>query len=152
MQKKLEINSSQRVNVEMTEPMQFLESIYQEAIAMKDIREAGLTKTDGLGKCYCRKRGNAKGSFTVTFTSLTYKCLHPEQDVRLHQANMEGGYSGRTFDTKYVTPFLKSKRFYGAMKESGWLTRSLEQNIPYHKDFPGKISIKSKGSIFKYIR
>ena len=44
--------------------------------------------------------------------------------------NMEGGYSGRSFDTKYITPFLKQKRFLGAMKESGWLTRSLEQNIP----------------------
>jgi len=26
------------------------------------------------------------------------------------------------------------------MKESGWLTRSLEQNIPYNLDFPGKIN------------
>ncbi len=137
------------VNVEMTEPMQFLESIYQEAIAMKDISEAGLTKKQlDWVNAIVEKEETQKGVFTVTFTSLTYKCLHPEQDVRLHQANMEGGYSGRTFDTKYVTPFLKSKRFYGAMKESGWLTRSLEQNIPYHKDFPGKISNKKVKEAF----
>lgn len=137
------------VNVEMTEPKQFLESIYQEAIAMKDISEAGLTKKQlDWVNAIVEKEETQKGVFTVTFTSLTYKCLHPEQDVRLHQANMEGGYSGRTFDTKYVTPFLKSKRFYGAMKESGWLTRSLEQNIPYHKDFPGKISNKKVKEAF----
>lgn len=29
------------------------------------------------------------------------------------------------------------------MKESGWLTRSLEQNIPYELDFPGKIQNKN---------
>ncbi|MHA0314508.1 hypothetical protein ACXYVX_03795, partial [Mesomycoplasma ovipneumoniae] len=65
-----------------------------------------------------------------------------EQDIRLHQANMDNGYSGRSFDTKYITPFMKQKQFLGAMKESGWLTRSLEQNIPYNLDFPGKINDK----------
>jgi len=78
--------------------------------------------------------------YTVLVTSLAYKSLVPDQDVRLHQKNMHGGYSGRTFDFKYVTPFLKSKRLPAAMKESGWLTRSLEQNIPYNLDYPGKIN------------
>ncbi len=83
---------------------------------------------------------NLKGVFTVLVTSLVYKTLHPEQDIRNHQANMENGYSGRTFDTNYITPFLKEKSFLGAMKESGWLTRSLEQSLPYNLDFPGKIN------------
>jgi DNA (cytosine-5)-methyltransferase 1 len=52
---------------------------------------------------------------------------------------MKGGYSGRTFDTKYVTPFLKSKFPHFAMAESAWLTRSLEQPRPYNLNFPGKI-------------
>ncbi|MED4699549.1 DNA (cytosine-5-)-methyltransferase [Lysinibacillus capsici] len=80
-----------------------------------------------------------KGVYSVLVTSLAHKILNPHQDIRLHQSNMEGGYSGRTVDTKYVTPFLKSVGF-PAMKESGWLTRSLEQNSPYDKDFPGKIT------------
>ena len=137
------------VSVKMTEPTQFLESIYQEAISMKDITESGLTEQQlDWVKTIVEKEEILKGVFTVTFTSLTYKCLHPEQDVRLHQANMENGYSGRTFDTKYVTPFLKSKKFLGAMKESGWLTRSLEQNIPYYKDFPGRINNKKVKEAF----
>lgn len=61
---------------------------------------------------------------------------------------MANGYSGRSFDTKYVTPFLKSKKFAGAMRESGWLTRSLEQNIPYNLDYPGKIRDTNVKSTF----
>lgn len=75
-------------------------------------------------------------------TSPVYKCLYSEQDVRYHQKNIENGYSGRSFDTQYITPFLKRKEFLGAMKESGWLTRSLEQNLPYDLNYPGKIRNK----------
>lgn len=71
-------------------------------------------------------------------TSLVYKIHHPEQDIRYHQSNLDSGYSGRTFDTKYITPFLKSKKI-PHMAESGWLTRSLEQNYPYDKNYKGKI-------------
>jgi DNA (cytosine-5)-methyltransferase 1 len=131
------------------EPMQFLEKIYKESTEMKDIRNSNLSKQqlDWITKIV-EYEETLKGVYTVLFTSLTYKCLFPQQDVRLHQANMENGYSGRSFDTKFVTPFLKSKRFDGAMKESGWLTRSLEQNIPYYLDFPGKISNKMVKSAF----
>lgn len=85
------------------------------------------------------KRSEAsKGVYTVVFTSLVYKINNPDQDIRYHQANMEKGYSGRSFDTGYITPFLKSKNF-PAMAESGWLTRSLEQNRPYDSDYSGSI-------------
>jgi len=74
--------------------------------------------------------------------------LNPNQDTRFHQANLPGGYSGRSFDTKYITPFLKKMQFASAMKESGWLTRSLEQNVPYDFNFPGKISNKEVKEAF----
>ena len=80
----------------------------------------------------------AKGVLTVTLTSLVYKIQHPEQDIRCHQSGITGGYSGRTFDTHYITPFLKEQRF-PAMAESGWLTRSLEQKMPYDLNYPGAI-------------
>jgi len=82
---------------------------------------------------------SSKGVLTVVLTSLVYKIFHPEQDIRYHQANMNKGYSGRSFDTANITPFLKQHKF-PAMAESGWLTRSLEQNIPYDRKYPGKIS------------
>jgi len=80
-----------------------------------------------------------KGVLGVTLTSILYKVLEPTQDIRLHQRKMKGGYSGRSFDTKYVTPFLKRRFSHFAMAESAWLTRSLEQPHPYNFDYPGKI-------------
>ncbi len=80
-----------------------------------------------------------KGVLGVTLTSIVYKVLNPSQDIRYHQDRMRNGYSGRTFDTKYVTPFLKEKFPHFAMAESAWLTRSLEQPHPYNFKYPGKI-------------
>lgn len=80
----------------------------------------------------------SKGVLTVVCTSLVYKLLHPEQDIRLHQSSIVGGYSGRTFDSQYITPYLKSKKF-PSMAESGWLTRSLEQKVPYDYNYTGAI-------------
>lgn len=85
---------------------------------------------------HCYKQ---KAVYTVLVTLLYYKYLHPEQDVRMHQDQLEGGFSGRTFDTKCVTPILK-KLGLPSMAESGWLTRSLEQPYPYTLNYSGKIS------------
>lgn len=86
-----------------------------------------------------RKCQKQKGVYTVLVTLLYYKYLHPDQDIRYHQAQLPNGFSGRSFDTKYVTPVLK-KLGLPAMGESGWLTRSLEQPFPYTKDYSGKIA------------
>ncbi len=84
------------------------------------------------------KSESSKGVLTVVLTSLVYKRLTPAQDIRNHQTSIDNGYSGRTFDTRYITPFLKSAKF-PAMAESGWLTRSLEQKVPYDKNYSGAI-------------
>lgn len=133
----------------MDRETKFLEDKYNEAEKVTNLEDTGLSATQiKWVKTVVDKEETFKGVFTVLLTSLVYKCLHPKQDVRRHQANMENGYSGRSFDTKYVTPFMKQKRFLGAMKESGWLTRSLEQNIPYNLDFPGKIQNKEVKASF----
>ncbi|QQT61901.1 hypothetical protein I6I97_22460 [Sphingobacterium multivorum] len=80
----------------------------------------------------------AKAVLTVVITSGLYKIIYPEQDIRNHQSSIPNGYSGRSFDSKYVTPFLKSVKF-PAMAESGWLTRSLEQKVPYNANYSGAI-------------
>ena len=71
-----------------------------------------------------------KGVFTVIITLAIHKILHPNQDIRFHQSNMKNGFSGRSIDTKYITPTLKELGL-PSMAESGWLTRSLEQPYPY---------------------
>lgn len=122
---------------------EYLENIYKECSSMKDISTLNLTNEQmNFVKNIVNKEETLKGVYTVLVSSLIYKTLNPTQDIRYHQANLRNGYSGRTFDTKYVTPFLKQKQFLGAMKESGWLTRSLEQNLPYDLNYPGKISNK----------
>lgn len=89
----------------------------------------------------------AKAVLSVLITSLVYKILHPEQDVRKHQVSIEGGYSGRTFDSKFITPFMKACKF-PAMSDSGWLTRALEQKVPYDKNYSGAISPKELKPVF----
>lgn len=133
----------------MDKETKFLEDKYNEAEKISKLEDTGLSAGQiKMVKTVVDKEETFKGVFTLLLTSLVYKCLHPEQDVRRHQANMENGYSGRSFDTKYITPFMKQKRFLGAMKESGWLTRSLEQNIPYDLDFPRKIQNKDVKAAF----
>lgn len=81
---------------------------------------------------------NQKGLFTVLITLGVHKTLFPKQDIRNHQKGMVGGFSGRTIDTKFITPTLRELG-YPSMKESGWLTRSIEQPHPFDKNFPGRI-------------
>ena len=88
-----------------------------------------------------------KGVFTVLITLLTHKSLFPKQDIRKHQSNMKGGFSGRTIDTSFITPTLK-KLDLPSMAESGWLTRSLEQPYPYNLNYNGKISNKEVKKAF----
>ena len=82
---------------------------------------------------------NQKGVFTVLVTLFFYKIHNPKQDIRLFQRKMENGFSGRSFDTKHITPVLKKLNF-PSMSESGWLTRSLEQPYPYDMNYQGEIS------------
>lgn len=89
-----------------------------------------------------------KGVLGVTLTSIVYKIYAPSQDIRKHQDGMENGYAGRSFDTNYVTPFLRRQFPHFAMAESAWLTRSLEQPHPYNLDYPGKIRSKPLKSAF----
>jgi DNA (cytosine-5)-methyltransferase 1 len=51
---------------------------------------------------------------------------------------MPNGFSGRSIDTKFITPTLKALGL-PSMAESGWLTRSLEQPFPYTMDYQGNI-------------
>jgi DNA (cytosine-5)-methyltransferase 1 len=92
-----------------------------------------------------------KGVFTVVITLAIHKILYSEQDIRFHQSNMKNGFSGRSIDTKYITPTLKELGL-PSMAESGWLTRSLEQPYPYDANYNGKISdIKVKSAFLKTV-
>lgn len=89
-----------------------------------------------------------KAVVAVITTSLTKKIESPEQDVRQHKVELPNGYSGRSYDTQYITPFLQEFFTRYAMAESGWLTRSLEQVHAFTLDFPGKIRNKGVKQAF----
>lgn len=124
------------------EPTNLLEKAFAEAmetVGSDDFIKSNLN--DDISKHLqeiLNRSESAKAVLTVIITSLVYKIQNPEQDIRNHQTSIENGYSGRTFDTKYITPFLKSVKF-PAMAESGWLTRSLEQKVPYDTNYSGAI-------------
>ena len=90
-------------------------------------------------KIISSKIENQKAVYTVLITLCLYKIHNPHQDIRYHKKILKNGFSGRTYDTKYVTPILK-KHSLPSMSESGYLTRSLEQPHPYDLNYPGKIS------------
>ncbi len=129
-----------------------IESILNEANNLlkqnEDIISTNLPKihTDKLDIIIlnCESR---KAILTVLITLVFYKFLHKEQDIRNHRVDIKNGFSGRTFDTKIITPFMKQHNF-PAMAESGWLTRTLEQNRPYDLNYPGKITPKNAKNAF----
>ena len=79
-----------------------------------------------------------KGVLAVLITSLVKKIETPTQDVRYHQKKLENGYSGRGFDTRHITPYMKEKFRPFSMATSGWLTRTLEQSHPYTLEYGGR--------------
>ncbi|MCY4000441.1 MAG: hypothetical protein OXF84_06500 [Bacteroidetes bacterium] len=83
--------------------------------------------------------GRQKAVLAVTLTLLLKKHISPEQDIRYHMDRMEGGFSGRGLDHREVTPFLKKEDFPYMASGSGWLTRSLEQAVPYTLEYTGAI-------------
>ncbi len=94
-----------------------------------------------------KKISSQKGVFTILVTLFTHKILYPTQDIRYHQSSMQNGFSGRSIDTKQITPTLKELGL-PSMSESGWLTRSLEQPFPYTLKYQGKISNKKVKTAF----
>lgn len=111
--------------------------VYNNSFDVSDITSISKQVADYLSKVVSRIESN-KAVYTVLITLMVHKMLHPEQDIRYHQKKMPGGFSGRIVDTQYITPALREIGL-PAMKETGWLTRSLEQSHPYDFKYSGNI-------------
>ncbi len=119
-----------------------LQNVYNTAlseVAKQDYTTTLSEETAGQIQLLVSRSEASKGMMTVLITLFTHKIVNPQQDIRYHQAQQPNGFAGRSVDTEYITPFMKSVSF-PAMAESGWLTRSLEQPHPYTLDYPGKIT------------
>lgn len=120
--------------------------------ALEDVAKQNLSttlpeETAEQIKLLVSRSESQKGVMSVFITLCTHKIVIPEQDIRYHQAKLQNGFSGRTVDSKYITPFLKAVNF-PAMQESGWLTRSLEQSQAFTLDFNGPIKNKAVKDAF----
>lgn len=118
-----------------------LYNIAETAVGQNDFTTSLTDETKAFVAEVVNEAEQNKGMLAVLTTLFCHKVFDPEQDIRNHQANIPGGFGGRTIDAKYITPFLKSKDF-PAMAESGWLTRAFEHPEPYTLDY--KISLKKK--------
>lgn len=99
--------------------------------------EVGKSASEGIQTIVGNLDQN-KYLFSILATCLVEKLVNPEQDIRLHQADMPGGYSNRSKDQVHITPFLKQHGLtYCAASgmESG---RNFERPFPLTLDFGGK--------------
>lgn len=122
----------------MPTPLEILEAAYSTAVSLPPISDLYTPFREKLAPIIAYSE-NQKGVLAALITSLVKKVETPSQDIRLHKTVFPGGYSGRSYDTVFVTPFIRQKFGRLGMAESGWLTRSIEQPHPFTLDFPGKI-------------
>jgi DNA (cytosine-5)-methyltransferase 1 len=80
---------------------------------------------------------SCKYLYSILITSLATKIVNPSQDITKHQRRMQGGYSNRGTDQKYVTPFLKNHSLTACAASGAESGRNFERPIPYTLDFPG---------------
>ena len=74
-----------------------------------------------------------KSQVSALVTSCLKKVCDPEQDIRYHRTDFDGGYSARVLDTKVTTPFFKKYFPRYANKESAFLSMSTREKIPWTK-------------------
>ena len=126
------------------EPKEYLRKFYENTMVLLGSNDKIKSNLDARVKGYLNEvlenSESAKAVLAVTFTSIVYKHLNPEQDIRNHQVSIPNGYSGRTFDAKNITPLLQEFNFPFMKSGSGWLTRSLEQKVPYDANYSGAIN------------
>ena len=139
-------------------PHQILEEAYQKALTEfeKDRGRAFIDALPDHAKSWIIAIGTNpekhKAAVSVLTTLLTKKIETPGQDIRYHRTDLPKGFSGRSYDTRYITPFIKDR--FGtkfAMKESGWLTRAFEKPEAYKLDYTGKITPEYIKSSFLHI-
>ena len=85
-----------------------------------------------------------KSIVSALVTSLVKKILEPNQDIRLHRMDFEGGYSARSLDTKITTLFFKNHFPKYANKESSFLTLATRERIKWTKVEGQSLKIRDK--------
>ena len=128
-----------------------LREIYVEAEALQDsdidshIGDIGVPNDIALKTLQLAR---AKHAFRgAALTLLIIKSLNPNQDIRAHKSEYEGGISARTYDTRATIPFLIDKSLPRSV-ETHWLTQTLSFAGPLIDGSVLKTQPKAVGPLF----
>jgi len=94
----------------------------------KTVAQAIRTIVDNIPSC--------KYLYSILATCLLVKIVNLSQDIRIAQKHLPGGYSNRSIDERYVTPFLKSKGLTACAASGTESGRNFERPLPYNINYP----------------
>ena len=89
------------------------------------------------------KIGSNKSLVSALVTSFVKKIINPQQDIRLHRTDFIGGYSARSLDTIYISPFFKNHFLKYANKESAFLTLATRERVKWTKTDGKNLKIRN---------
>jgi DNA (cytosine-5)-methyltransferase 1 len=124
----------------MTE-QEILEKAYEEAT---QIIEYELIVSDSDLDKLIEMIDSNKSLVSALVTSLVKKTMQPAQDVRLHRVDFDGGYSARSLDTQYTSPFFKQVFSKYANKESSFLTLATRERLRWDLVEGQQLKIRNK--------
>ncbi len=130
----------------MKQPLEILEDCYQKAIqiAEKQITVKLDTDTKKSIDSLISNIESDKSLIQVIITSLLKKIISPNQDIRLHMAKFENGYSARGLDTLVTTVFFKKYFPKYANKETAFLTKATRAEVIWNLDEGQRLPLRSK--------
>lgn len=134
-------------------PTEILEQCYARALEMainQTEHEISNNIKSGVD-VFIEKIETDKSLVQVIVTSLLKKIILPEQDIRLHMAKFEGGYSARVLDTKVTSPFFKKYFPKYANKETAFLTKATRAEIVWNLTEGRKLPFRSKKLIEPFL-
>ena len=135
------------------EILEILEEHYKTALEMA-INETSHQVSNDIKSSidiFIEKIDTDKSLVQVIITSLLKKIISPEQDIRLHMAKFDGGYSARVLDTKVTSPFFKKYFPTYANKETAFLTKATRAEIIWNLTEGKKLPFRSKQLIEPFL-
>ncbi len=82
----------------------------------------------------------------IALTLISYSLVDPNQDIRRHKAEISGGFSARSFDSRVTVPFLIEKQLPRSV-ESHWLSQTFSFAPAYERDLILKTVPKAAGRL-----
>lgn len=131
-----------RNNENKKEDRKILENAYQNAQNI-DLGLISQNIKNNIDKLIDKIDSN-KSLVSAIVTSLLKKIITPTQDIRLHRADFENGYSARMLDTQITSPFFKDNFPKYANKESSFLTLATRERIKWTKTEGLSLKIRDK--------